>query len=305
MHKTLTAFAFLLIPLPAAAEAPRVAADVPAVHSLVARVMQGVGDPALILPPGASPHDHAMRPSEAAAVEQADLLFWVGPEFTPWLSKAIATLAPDVRSVPLLEAEVTRRLPPRWVSEEAEEEAHEEEGHAEEGHGHEGEVDTHAWLDPENAALWLEEIARHLSQADPDNAQTYAANAAAGAEELAALTAELQAALAPVRGVTLVLYHDATQYFEARFGLQALGAMTLNEGPPRPRHLDELRAQAAGEDAVCVVLESPADPGLARAVAPEAPVVIMDTEGAALPIGPGYYPSLLRQLAEALAGCAD
>jgi len=76
----------------AMADVPNVAADIAPVHSLVARVMQGVGAPSLIVAPGASPHEYSLRPSEAAALQEADLVFWVSPDLTPWLGDAIETL---------------------------------------------------------------------------------------------------------------------------------------------------------------------------------------------------------------------
>jgi len=62
------------------AAAPRVVADIPPVHALAAEVMRGVGAPDLILPPGAHPHDYAMRPSEAALLGDADVVFWIGED---------------------------------------------------------------------------------------------------------------------------------------------------------------------------------------------------------------------------------
>src|SRR6056297_2005377 len=94
-----------------AAEAPEVAADIAPVHSLVARVMQGVAEPALVVRPGASPHGYALRPSEADALQSADAVFWVGEALTPGLGDTIRTLAPEATMVELIAAETTRRLP--------------------------------------------------------------------------------------------------------------------------------------------------------------------------------------------------
>ena len=74
------------------AEVPRVATDIAPIHSLVSMVMQGAGSPDLIIPPGASPHSYAMRPSEARAVAKADLVVWVGPELSPWLGRVLEAL---------------------------------------------------------------------------------------------------------------------------------------------------------------------------------------------------------------------
>ncbi len=284
------------LPLSALAEVPRVAADIAPVHSLVARVMQGVGAPDLVLPPGASPHSHAMRPSEARALERADIVFWVGEGLTPWLAGPVATLAADAVSIELLEAEGTRLRAFR-------EEPGHDDGH-DQDHDH-GPTDPHAWFDPENAAHWLDVIAAELAAADPANATAYRANAAAGAAELAALSAELKTILAPVRDVPLILYHEAFGYFEDRFGLVVAGAMTTGETAPSPRRIALLRDIAAA-GAVCVVVEPQVGAGLAEAVLQgrAAPVVTVDPQGTALQPGAGFYPALLRSVAAALAGCA-
>src|SRR6056297_1648773 len=75
----------------AMAEVPRVAVDIAPVHSLVARVMEGVGEPSLIVQPGASPHEYNLRPSEAAALQDAGVVFWVGEDLTPWMAGAVET----------------------------------------------------------------------------------------------------------------------------------------------------------------------------------------------------------------------
>ncbi|MGR3700170.1 MAG: metal ABC transporter solute-binding protein, Zn/Mn family, partial [Roseovarius sp.] len=95
----------------AMADAPRVATDIAPVHSLVARVMQGAGAPDVLVRPGASPHGYAMRPSEAAALEAADLVFWMGEGLTPWLEGAIDSLAAEAHVVALLGAADSRVLP--------------------------------------------------------------------------------------------------------------------------------------------------------------------------------------------------
>ncbi|MEL6617639.1 MAG: zinc ABC transporter substrate-binding protein [Pseudomonadota bacterium] len=94
----------------ALADTPNVAVDIAPVHSLVARVMEGVGTPNLIVQPGASPHEYSMRPSDAAALQAADLVFWIGEDLTPWMEDAVDTLAQNAAVTSLLEAAETTRL---------------------------------------------------------------------------------------------------------------------------------------------------------------------------------------------------
>ena len=116
----------------ALADVPNVAVDIAPVHSLVARVMEGVGEPNLIVQPGASPHEYSLRPSEAAALQDADLIFWIGENLTPWMKDAVGTLATNASVTTLLETDGTTLLDFR---EGALFEAHDHD-HGDEEHGH-------------------------------------------------------------------------------------------------------------------------------------------------------------------------
>lgn len=300
MTRLLALFAFICA-APVAA-APRVATDIAPVHSLAARVMQGVGAPDLILPAGASPHSYAMRASEAAALEGAEIVFWVGPELTPWLERPLENLAGRARVVALLEHEETHRLAYREGG--AEDEGHgDEHGHAGE-HGHSGETDPHAWLDPENGRAWLDVIADALAEADPENASFYAANAASGAAEIEAVAETVRAA---VEGSgPYAVYHDAYHYFEDRFGLApAFAVATTHAVPPGPARLSELQAAARAQGVRCVFAEPQESDALIRTVFDGMDVEIrrIDPLGAGLETGANLYSELLTSLANAVAGC--
>ena len=208
------ALALLLALPPRLFAGPEVVASIAPVHSLVARVMQGAGRPHLLLPPGASPHHHALRPSDAAALERAALVFWVGPRLERWLTRSLTTLAAGARVVRLADAPGLTRLALRQGAVFA---AHE---HASEPDHDEAEIDPHLWLDPDNAKLWLDAIAAALAGADPARRALYLANAEAARAELDALAAEIEVRLAPVRGRPFVVLHDSFQYFERRFGIE-------------------------------------------------------------------------------------
>ncbi len=337
----------------AMAEAPNVAADLAPVHSLVARVMQGVGQPSLIVAPGASPHEYSLRPSEAAALQDADLVFWVSPDLTPWLDSAIETLAGGATVTELLEVDGTTELPFREGAlfevhahantEHADEDhgdhdhdhahdaKHDDHGHkdhdkhadtaghdhdahpdhdahadhAHEGHAH-GEHDPHAWLSPDNGAVWLNAIAAQLSAADPDNAGAYFANAAAGRAELAVLSTQINDILDPVRGRNFIVFHDAYQYFEVAFDVPASGAISLSDASdPSPARIAEIQARVRDQNVTCVLSEPQYDPGIVAAVldGSAANTGVLDPLGSDLAPGPDLYGNVLRNLATALAGC--
>lgn len=326
----------------ACAEKPQVAVDIAPVHSLVARVMEGVGTPDLIVQPGASPHEYSLRPSEASALQNADFVFWIGSDLTPWLANTIATLAPDAAVTTLMDTDGTVELQFRENAffethdddahgnedhanhddhaeeahddhDEHEHDEHEKHGHDDhddeelghEGHDH-GAHDPHSWLSPRNAMTWLNVIASQLSAADPDNAGAYFANAAAGRAEVEALISEVTATLEPARGGQFVVFHDAYQYFEVDFDFPTSGAISLSDASdPSPARIAEIQNRIAEQGVDCVLAEPQFNPGLVRTVldGTEAKTGVLDPLGSDLEVGSALYPQLIRNLSKALAGC--
>ena len=275
-------------------EGPRVVASIGPVHSLVAAVMDGIGEPTLLVPPGASPHAYALKPSEARALSRADVVFRVGPEMEAFLDRPLKSLAVDARIVDLMHADGVALL-------------HSRRGGAWGGEGHEhAEHDPHLWLDPHNGTAWVRAIARQLGAADPANATAYAANAEAVDKRLAVLATELETALTPVRTKPYVVFHDAYRYFEHRFRTNAVGAITVApERPPGARRLTELRQRVRRSAAVCVFTEPQFRPKLARTVVEGtgARIGMLDPLGGDIAPGPELYFQLLRDLAGALRDC--
>lgn len=297
----------------ALAEVPRVAADIAPVHSLVARVMAGVGAPDLIVQPGATPHEYSLRPSEAAALQDAALVFWIGPDLTPWLKDAIGTLASGADVTELLESEGTQELAFRddALFEDDDHQAHDDadaddHAHADaDDHAH-GAHDPHAWLSPANASVWLGVIAERLAAADPANAAAYAANAAAGQGELETLSADVSAILDPVRGGRFIVFHDAYRYFETAFDFPASGAISLGDATdPGPARIAEIRARVGAEGIDCVLSEPQFNQNLVATVLGDtsAGQGVLDPLGSNLEPGPELYPALIRNLAQVLAAC--
>lgn len=313
---------------PALAEVPKVVADIPPVHALVAQVMGDLGSPELLLAKGADEHDFQLRPSQAGAVADADLVIWIGPELTPWLDGAMDARPEGAAALALLDAEGTMRMNYAEGAEQghdhgaeegheeghghdhAKEEGHDhaaEEGHDHEGHSHSGE-DPHAWLDPGNAQVWLGLIAGELGRLDPENAAVYAANAAAAGEQVAALDAELTALLAPVKGKPLVTFHDAYGYFAAHYGLTFAGSIAVGDASsPGAARLAELRSTMEAGDVLCIFPEVQHDASLVAQMAEGTGAKIggaLDPVGSSLEAGPGAYAALLSGIARTIADCA-
>lgn len=293
--------ALLVLPPGMGFAAPRVAASIPPVHSLVAGVMEGVGTPDLLVPPTASAHSFSLRPSEARTLAQADLVFWIGPAYETFLEKPLAALSQSDRLVRLQDAPGLTLLEARgggaW-------EAHRDHDHAHKPK--DADVDGHLFLDPANAKAMVAAIAAALASTDAANAARYRANAAALAAKLEALDTELRARLAPVRGRPFVVFHDAYQYFDRRYDLNAVGSITVSpERQPGAKRLQQLRKKIGQLQAVCVFAEPQFEPTLLQTVVAgtSAKIGTLDYLGAGILPGPEAYFATLRALAQSLADC--
>ena len=317
MKRPLLALAVLLLGTASAlAEVPKVVATIKPIHALVAAVMGDLGQPTLIVKGAASPHTYSLKPSEAGAIEAADIVFWTGHGLEVFLEDSLETLAPAAAKVELSEAPGIELLPVReggmFEGHEHEgeddhaEDGHDHEGQDHEGHAHEGEMDMHVFLDPENAKAMVAQIADTLSAADPENAATYAANAASQTAALDQLAADLSAKLDPVKAEPVVVFHDAYQYFAKRFGLNVVGSITVSpESMPGADRISEVREKLKTLATSCVFAEPQFDPRIVDVLIEGTPAGkgVLDPEGANLTEGPGLYADLLHSLADGLVAC--
>jgi zinc transport system substrate-binding protein len=314
-------------PVAAAAEIDVVASIKP-VHSLVASLMQGVGEPTLLVKGTGSEHSYSLRPSEARALEQAEVVLWVGETMETFLLKPLRALAGNANVIELWRTPGLTLLATReggmWEAHEHADEhadaAHTEDEHADEhegehadadeheagaGHAH-GETDMHIWLDPENAKVLAAAIGSALADADPGNAAIYQGNAERLRQRLDELDRSLQDRLAAVTDRPYVVFHDGYQYFEHRYGVNAVGAITINPTVrPSARRLGEIQARLEQLDAACVFAEPQFEPTLVDTVieGTNAQKGVLDPLGAALDAGPDQYFELLNSLADSLVNC--
>ena len=287
-----------LLATPALAEVPTIVADTPVTASLVQQVLGDLGQPVLLLDKGADPHDFQLRPSQARALQDADLLIWVGPELTPWLDRAATQIAPQ-KQLSLLPTSPMKRSYDAAA-------AHVHDDHSAEDHDHAG-LDPHAWLDPQNGAAWLDAIAARLAEADPDHAATYRANAEAAQTALSDRDAALTQLLAPAKGKPFVTFHDAYGYFTDHYGLTPAIAVTLGDATaPSAARIREVQDQITATGAVCAFPEATQPTRLIEDLTAGTNLRIgeaLSPEGAELDIGAGLYGALLDQMGQRIAAC--
>ena len=299
-----------------APDAIRVVASIKPVHSLVSAIMDDVAEPHLIIRGASSPHTFSMRPSDAAALEGADVIFLIDERKETALAGPIANLGDSALVVRLsgvpgitlwsLRAGGAFEMHTHGHDEDdpQDEEAEDEQDH-DDLHDH-GEFDMHVWLDPVNAAVMAEAITDALSEADPANAATYHDNEHDLIHRLEDLIDELDAELAPIRDKPFIVLHDAYRYFEDRFGLAAAGSITVNpERAPGVQRVTEIRDRVRELKGVCVFAEPQFDRRIVDVVVEgtQARGGTIDPLGAAIDDGPELYFELMRTLAASFTEC--
>ncbi|QMU59680.1 MAG: zinc transporter [Boseongicola sp.] len=310
LRQALASLTFLAAARPVAAEAPRVITDIAPVHSLVSMVMGDLGSPDLLVTAGASAHSHDLRPSRAAALQEADAVFWIGEELMPWMEGPINNLASDAMVVELLHTDGTKELEFREtvLFGDIDDDHGNEHGHGH-NHGHDHgdeDLDPHAWLDPENAITWIGIIADTMTTADPENAEIYLKNAANTVQKITEISNVAHEKLAG-KEPRYVVFHDAYQYFEARFSVGALAAISLSDASaPGPARLAEIRENVLAVDVKCALSEPTAKPGLLDLVFEGLDVKVyqVDPLGSAFEPGPALYGQLIQSMTDALANCS-
>ncbi|NEH96915.1 zinc ABC transporter substrate-binding protein [Rhizobium johnstonii] len=307
-----------------AADAPVVVTSIKPIHSLVSAIMQGVGEPELIVDGAASPHTYNLKPSNARAMQDAKVIFWVGPGLEAFLEKPLQALGRNASIAALDDAPGLVKLPfreggafephddaPEHESasgqhDEADAAHDADPGHASD-HDHDHDTfDTHLWLDPMNAKAMAAMITTTLVAADPANALTYQGNAKALDDKLDALDTEIKDMVAPVKDKPFIVFHDAYQYFEHRYGIRVTGSITVSpETIPGAERVSEIHRKVGELGATCVFAEPQFEPRLVNVVieGTRAKSGVLDPEAATLKAGPDLYFNLMRGIANSMKDC--
>lgn len=291
-----------------AASSPKVVVTIAPVHSLVAGVMEGIGAPVLLVPPGASAHSYTLKPSQARALSAAGVVIRVGGQLENFLDRALVNLAGKAAVVTLAQSPGMILYAPREGGVWRKPGEHgERPGRAgEPGPRTPGNIDPHIWLDPENAKHIVGAVSLTLQKTYPDHAGAFERNTKKIIARLRKLDRELREATEPVRSRPFVVFHDAYRYFEERYALNAAGAITIS--PDRPagaRRLAEIQARIRSQGVVCVFAEPQFRPALVEMLIAGTGVKAgeLDPAGAGLAPGGELYFNLMRNLAASLSAC--
>ena len=309
----------------------KVVTSIKPIHSLVSYVMDGVGAPDLIVDGFNSPHNFQLKPSHAKMLENADIIFWIGEGLENFLEKPLDSISKNAKKVELMEIKGINKLEFREKNifnehdhdehkheedghkeEEHDEHEHEEDGHKEEKHddhdGHDdhghGEHDPHIWLDPQNAKVMVKLITKELSELDLKNAPTYKKNSEKALSDLDKLIKKVKKDTN--KDLRFVAFHDAYHYYEDRFGINLLGALTVNPDVlPGAEQLAEIREVIEHEKVNCIFSEPQFNPDIIKSIAKDTGIKtgVLDPLGANLDKGKNLYFDLIKNISSSFKGC--
>ena len=309
---------------------PKVVTSIKPLHSLISYVMDGVGSPNLLVDGSSSPHTFQLKPSHATMLQEADVVFWIGEDLESFLETPLDSIAVNARKITLMDSDQIELLKFReknvFEDHHDEHEGHddhdeheghddhdeheehadghdEHEGHDDHGHHH-GEFDIHFWLDPEIAKSIVKIASLELSEVDPANQATYQTNASNAVSELDKLINDTRTKINS--DAKYIVFHDAYQYFEQRFGIEVIGALTVNpEVLPGAKQLAEIREVIEHEKVNCLFSEPQFNPSIANTIAQDTGIkaAVLDPLGAELEPGKELYFQLINDMASSFESC--
>ena len=302
----------------------KVVTTIKPLHSLISNVMDGIGEPSLIIEGSTSPHSFVLKPSHAKLIEQADIIFWIGEDIETFMEKPLESIAKNAKKVSFMELSSIEKL--KFREENIfEHEDHDDHGHGEKkdhddhGHGekkdhddhgdgheghHHGEFDAHIWLDPANAKEMLHEIAHELADLDPANADKYESNADKAIKSIDAMISSVSSSIN--KDAKFIVFHDAYQYFEKRFGVATAGALTVNTDVlPGAKQISEIQEVIAEKDIKCIFSEPQFNPKIIETIAQDMDIKtgVLDPLGSIFDAGKSQYFTLINDIGNKLKGC--
>jgi manganese/iron transport system substrate-binding protein len=200
----------------AADQKPKVVTTFTIIADMARNVAGNAADIESITKPGAEIHNYQPTPRDLLPARDADLVLRNGLNLELWFERSLANIG-DVPGVT-----VSDGVEPMSIA----------------GGSYQGKPNPHAWMSPDNAIIYVENIRKGLTQIDPENAAIYAANAKAYADKIRATIEPIRAKLAalPEADRWLVTSEGAFSYLARDFGLKELYLWPVNadsQGTPQ------------------------------------------------------------------------
>ncbi len=291
----------------------KVVTTIQPLHSLISNVMGNKGKLDLILEGTASPHSFTLKPSHAKMLENADIVFWIDKDLESFLEKPLKSIPKKAKVIHLMDISGLEIHKFREKNIYGGHDDHDKHGHKEDkhddhdkhGHAHaHGEFDVHIWLDPNNAKVIVKEVANQLATLDSKNSDFYKENSKETINKLDNLINKIDKSIN--KKASFVTFHDAYQYFEKRFGVEALGALTINTDiQPGAKQIEEIQHLVEDKNIKCIFSEPQFNPKLINMIAKSsgAKTGILDPLGSSYKPGNDLYFNLINDLYENLNKC--
>jgi len=297
--------ATMAVTAPLHAKELKVITTIKPLHSLIANVMGDKGKLDLMVSGGIDPHIFRLKPSNIRQIHNSDVIFYIDPDLEVFLKSIVKRKYANFLAVPIARQTNIHLMPYRtskiWYRDENISKDHK-------GHKEPAAEDLHIWLDPSNARRMVQIIEETLSRLDPANSLTYIQNAQKTISRLYTMEEDIREKLRPLRQESMIVYHDAFQYFEKSFGLKSVGAIALkSDQNPSAKHIKILKRLAKEKKVTCVLGMPGAHPRIATVVmsGTNAGFGVVDPLGLYIDKGPDLYFELMTEMTQNIIDCQD
>mgnify|MGYP001131854858 FL=1 len=311
-----------------ASETKGVVSTIQPINSLVNAVIGNTGKTISLIPAKASPHEYKLKPSDTKKLQNANIIFFVSDHLETSVTRVFKNLPKNIKIINLMEDAGIKHLAIRdneaWERHDhhhrhgdhddydkhvKKDDDHDHDKHSkkhDDHDDHEKEDDVHIWLSPDNAVKIIKKINKELSLFFPENAKTYNQNANQMIKKINQLKVELKKELLGIKDEPFIVFHDAYQYFETSFDLNAVGSVAL-EGDiaSSPKQISFIKDKIVKLKASCVFQEPQFDSKLVKIVVEgtNAQIGTLDPLGVNIKSGENFYLQLLKNMAKSLKDC--
>ena len=284
------------------------------IDSLVSAVVGDTGKTISLIPSETSPHEFRLKPSDARALQNGNIIFYISPHLETSIVKVFETLPKNIKIINLMEETGIEHLSIRdneaWElhdhHDDKKHDDHDKHAQKDEHDDHKSKDDVHIWLDPENAIKIIKKVNTELSFFFPENAKIYDKNATKIINKIKSLKKQLKKELLPIKDKPYIVFHDAYQYFEKTFQLNAVGSIALEDDiASSPKQISFIKNKIIKSKASCVFQEPQFDNKLVKTVieGTQAKIGTLDPLGFGIKEKEDFYLQLLRNMSKNLKEC--
>jgi zinc transport system substrate-binding protein len=324
-----------------ATETTGVISTIQPINSLVSAIIGNTGKSITIIPSEQSPHDFKLKPSDVKVLQNGNIIFYVSNHLESSITKVLKNLPKNIKLINLMEESGVNHLAIRdndaWERHDHhghdDHDVHDKHGKKHDDHDdhdkhgkkhddhddhdkhekkhddhddHEKEDDVHVWLSPDNAIKIVQKVNKVLSLYFPENSKIYNDNTTKFIDKIRNLKMELVKELSPIKNKPYIVFHDAYQYFEKTFELNAVGSVAL-EGDiaSSPKQISIIKDKIVKSKASCVFQEPQFDSKLVKIVVEgtDAKIGTLDPLGVNISENKDFYLQLITNMAKSLKEC--